>query len=234
MSIQKHMSAAASRVELSSASGRLSPRQALAALEVLAVFAGILLYIWRWQYSHPYLWIPFLAIILLSHVVHHDTLRTLGLGRNELRSSASVIVPLGALVLLPAFVYGVASGAVVPALPDLRSIHYFVNYLLWSIFQQYLAQSFFHNRLRAVIQNRHLSSLLVALMFAAAHIPNDVLMAVTLAGGFALAEVFARHRNIWPLALVQAVAGSLVAALVPAAVIHNMRVGPGYFFYGRR
>jgi hypothetical protein len=223
-----------SPVEISPASARRSGKQGLAALEVLAVFAGILLYIWRWQYSHPYFWIPFLAVVLLSHWVHHDSLRDLGLSLHGLRASAAIIIPLGLLILLPAFVYGVVSGAVVPAWPDLRTLHYFGVYLLWCIFQQYLTQSFFHNRLLGIFKSRHASSLLVAVMFGAAHIPNAVLMGVTTAGGFLLAEVFARHRNIWPLALVQAVAGCLAAVLVPAALIHNMRVGPGYFFYGKQ
>jgi Type II CAAX prenyl endopeptidase Rce1-like len=205
--------------------------QAVAALEVLGVFAGILLYIWRWQYSHPYLWIPFLAAVLLSHLAHRDTLRGLGLGAHELAPCAKAILPLAVAILLPALVYGTASGIILPALPDLRAIHYFSNYLVWCIFQQYLAQSFFHNRLMSVVENRHASSSLVALMFAAAHIPNPALMVVTALGGFVLAEVFSRHHNIWPLALVQAVAGALVAALVPAPILHNMRVGPGYFFY---
>ena len=234
MSIQEDMSTTTSPVEISPASARQSGKQGLATLEVLAVFAGILLYIWRWQYSHPYFWIPFLAIVLLSHWVHHDSLRHLGLSLHGLRASAAIIVPLGALILVPAFAYGVVSGIVVPSWPDLRTLHYFGAYLVWCVFQQYLTQSFFHNRLLGIFKSRHISSLLVAVMFGAAHIPNPALMAVTALGGFVLAEVFARHRNIWSLALVQAVAGCLVAVLVPAALIHNMRVGPGYFLYNQR
>jgi Type II CAAX prenyl endopeptidase Rce1-like len=225
------MSTTTSHVELLPARAHPPLRQAVAALEVLAVFAGILLYIWRLQYSHPYLWIPFLAAVMLSHFAHRDTLRGLGLGAHELGPCARTIFPLAVAVLLPALLYGLARGIILPALPGFRAIHYFSNYLIWCIFQQYLAQSFFHNRLMSVVENRYVSSSLVALMFAAAHLPNPALMAVTALGGFVLAEVFSRHRNLWPLALVQAVAGALVAALVPAPILHNMRVGPGYFFY---
>jgi len=52
--------------------------------------------------------------------------------------------------------------------------------------------------------------------------------------GFIFAEIFARHRNIWPIALAQAVGGLLLAAVSPASLMHNMRVGPGYLFYGLR
>ena len=85
-----------------------------------------------------------------------------------------------------------------------------------------------------VIRNRHVSSALVGIMFSATHIPNLILMVATLVAGFVFAEVFARHRNIWPLALAQAVGGLLLAAVSPDALIHHMRVGPGYFFYGIR
>jgi membrane protease YdiL (CAAX protease family) len=95
-------------------------------------------------------------------------------------------------------------------------------------------QSYFHHRLTSVIENRHLTSLLVAIMFGGTHIPNPILIVATSVGGFMLAEIFARHRNIWPLALAQTVGGILIAVVSPASLIHNMRVGPGYFFYGIR
>jgi membrane protease YdiL (CAAX protease family) len=82
--------------------------------------------------------------------------------------------------------------------------------------------------------NHHVSCLFVALMFGAAHIPNPILMVATTLGGFILAEVFARHRNVYPLALAQTVGGFLIAALSPTSLIHNMRVGPGYFLFGLR
>ena len=85
-----------------------------------------------------------------------------------------------------------------------------------------------------VIRNRHVSSALIGIMFSATHIPNLILMVATLVAGIVFAEVFARYRNIWPLALAQAVGGLLLAAVAPDVLIHHMRVGPGYFFYGIR
>lgn len=209
-----------------------SPQRAVAALEVLGVYAGILFYIWRWESVHPLAWLPLFAFVLLTHVFHRDRLRSLGLSRHELRASAELILPLALLIFAPLAIFGLVRGDFAIGWPGKAALASFGSYLLWCCFQQYLAQCFFHRRLMSIIENGHLRSVLVGLIFGAAHIPNPVLMAATGAGGFLLAKVYARHPNIWPLALAQAVGGFLIAALTPAALIHNMRVGPGYFFYG--
>jgi len=226
------VSTSASHLEVFRSSTTPSSLRVAAALEVPVVYAGILLYIWRWQFTHPRAWMPLLAVVLLSHLLHRDSLRSLGLGWAEFAKSARLILPLAAAILVPVTAYGILSGRLSAVAPQPNALRYFAGYAAWCCFQQYLAQSFFHTRLVEVVPNPHHRSLLVGVMFGAAHIPNPVLMVVTTLGGFVLAEVFARHRNIWPLALAQAVAGPLLAAMTPAAVIHNMRVGPGYFFYG--
>ncbi len=201
------------------------------AIEILVLYAFTLEFIWRWQYRYPHAWVPMLAAIVASHFLHHDRLKDLGLTWEEARGSASVVLPLAIALYLPILIFGFARGALVLSLPDERTLAGFVGYLIWCAGQQYLAQSFFHHRLRSVVTSPHLSSLLVALMFGAAHIPNPVLMAATTFGGFIMAEIFLRHRNIWPLALAQAVGGFLLGAVTPASLIHHMRVGPGYFYY---
>lgn len=203
-------------------------------LEVLLVYAGILLYIWRWQFTYPREWMALLAVVLASHVAHRDTLRGLGLTFAGLRASARIILPIAAAVYVLAVILGFASGRLALIAPGWRTVVSFAGYLAWCAFQQYVAQSYFHYRLMSLTTNRHVSSLLVALLFGAAHIPNPILMVATTLGGLILSEVFARHRNIWPLALAQAVGGFLIAALSPASLIHNMRVGPGYYFFGLR
>lgn len=204
------------------------PRLATA-VEILAVYAGILFYIWRWQYTHPYAWIALLAAVILSHFPHHDTLRQMGLTAHELWPCARLIFPVFIVIAVPAAAYGLWRRDWVVLLPYSNAWLSFGEYALWCSFQQYLVQSYFHRRLRGILRTPHLSSLAVAIMFGGAHIPNPILMAATFAGGFVLAEVFARHPNIWPLALVQAGAGLLIGGLSPASVIHHMRVGPGYY-----
>lgn len=216
----------------SPAFGEAVPRrfaQYATAVEVVLVFTGILLYIWRWQFHHPRSWLWLLAAVVLSHVIHGDRFRDLGLGFSGMRGSAEIILPLAAAIYLPILLYFLAHGDLRLILPNLPALNRFLGYGAWCVIQQYLVQSYFHRRLMQVIRTPHLSAALVAVMFGACHIPNAVLMAVTTLGGYILAEVYARRRNIWPLALAQAVGGALVATLAPPALIHNMRVGPGYY-----
>jgi len=171
-------------------------------LEAAALFACALLYIWRWQHTHPRLWIAFLPVLAVSHLLHRDTLGGLGLGRINMGANARLALPIMLALYIPMVIFGLASGRLQLLWPGPASALYF------------------------------LSSAVVALMFGAAHIPNPVLMVATTIAGFIFSEIFARYRNIWPLALAQTVGGFLVAALTPAWLIHNMRVGPGYFFWG--
>jgi len=218
-------------------SGRNGPSRLLViatAFEVSLILAGILTYIWHWQHTHPRVWIVLFALILASHALHRDTLRGLGLGGNALRASAQWVLPVAVVLYLPMLFYGFQHHYLAFLRPTWQSLVLLLGYGCWCAFQQYLTQSYFHNRLMLVIRNRHVSSALVGIMFSATHIPNLILMVATLVAGFVFAEVFSRYRNIWPLALAQAVGGLLLAAVAPDALIHHMRVGPGYFFYGIR
>jgi len=206
----------------------------LTGLEAVGMFACVLLYIWRWQYVLPHLWILLLAIVFASHFVHRDTLQGLGLTLLELRPSAEKVLPIILILYVPLVIYGFAAGRLKVTPPDFAVLAYFIGYGSWCAAQQYLMQSYFHNRLLRAVRNPHLSSVLAAVMFGAAHIPNPILMVATTVAGFIFAEVFAHHRNIWPLAFAQTVGGFLVAAVSPPWLIHNMRVGPGYLFWNLR
>jgi membrane protease YdiL (CAAX protease family) len=75
------------------------------------------------------------------------------------------------------------------------------------------------------------AALLAGFAFGALHWPNPVLVPITFVGGVAMAWMFAQERNILPLALGQAVLGSLIWLAFPLAWHHSMRVGPGYWAY---
>jgi hypothetical protein len=204
------------------------------ALEVVLVYAGIVTYIWRWQHTFPHLWMALWGTILVSQLLHRETFRSLGLSLAGMRANAQMVLPIALTVYVPLLAFGFARHALTFVPVNWHAVASLLGYGGWCAFQQYLAQSYFHNRLMEAVRSRHLSSLLVGIIFGSAHIPNPILMVATTVAGFVFAEAFARHRNIWPLALAQAVGGLLLAAVSPASLMHNMRVGPGYLFYGLR
>ena len=204
------------------------------ATEAMLVYAGIVTYIWSWHRTYPHSWMVLWGIILVSHFLHRDTFRSLGLSLAGMRANAQLVLLIALAFYVPLLIYGFARHTLALMEVNGHVVESLLGYGAWCAFQQYLAQSYFNNRLMVAVRSRHLSSLLVGLIFGSAHIPNPILMVATTVTGFVFAEIFARHRNIWPLALAQAVGGLLLAAVSPASLMHNMRVGPGYLFYGLR
>lgn len=107
----------------------------------------------------------------------------------------------------------------------------FGGYTLWSFVQQFLLQGYFLFRLLRLLPRRESAAVAAALMFTAAHLPNPILVPLTLIWGTCACFVFLRHRNIYPLAIAHAVLGITVAVTVPGPVVRNMRVGLGYLRY---
>ena len=228
------MSTVTSAGEIEAGSGSHARPAIYSALEAMLVYAAVIAYIWRWQGTYPHSWMAIWGVILISHFLHRDTFRSLGLSLAGMRASAQLVLPIALAFYLPLLLFGLVRHTLTVVELNGHVLSSLLGYGTWCAFQQYLAQSYFHNRLMEAVRSPHLSSALVGIIFGSAHIPNPILMVATTVAGFIFAEIFARHRNIWPLALAQAVGGLLLAAVSPAWLMHNMRVGPGYLFYGLR
>ena len=103
--------------------------------------------------------------------------------------------------------------------------------LVWAFAQQFLAQSFFFLHLEYLLRSGRRAVIATALVFASAHIPNPVLVPVTLGGGLILSEVFRRSRTLYLLAVAHALVALALSISVPETVLHDMRVGIGYIFF---
>jgi hypothetical protein len=113
--------------------------------------------------------------------------------------------------------------------PAWRVAGVLIGYCWWALFQQYLLNGYFANRLSASIDTRHqyMVAPMAGAMFAGAHAPNMLLMGVTLVGGTVAAIAYQRHRNLLFLAFAHALIGTLIWFAVPDTVSHHLRVGPG-------
>ncbi|MCU1308498.1 MAG: hypothetical protein JWN45_3193 [Acidobacteriaceae bacterium] len=104
-------------------------------------------------------------------------------------------------------------------------------YSLWALMQQFIAQSYFFIRFESLLGSGKRAVLPTAILFAAAHLPNPVLLVATAVGGVALTEVFRRYRTLYTIAIAHAVVGVAITLCVPDDVDRHMRVGIGYLHY---
>jgi membrane protease YdiL (CAAX protease family) len=105
-------------------------------------------------------------------------------------------------------------------------------YTLWALVQEVVLQCFFLSRLLHLIGNTTGAAVTTAVLFALAHLPSPILMAITLVCGLAACLFFLRFRTLYPLAIAHAILGLAIAITVPRAVDHNMSVGLAYLTYG--
>jgi membrane protease YdiL (CAAX protease family) len=155
--------------------------------------------------------------------------------RDELGVGRRGFVP--SLWILPAAV--VLSGVSIFAAAKLGTLHplykgdfkHIAGYVLWTIFQQFLLQDYFMDRLLRLVSNESVAVTVAGTLFAAAHLPSPLLTAATLLWGIASCALFRRYRNLWTLGLAQGVLGLCFAVCVPDALHHHLRVGLGYVRY---
>jgi membrane protease YdiL (CAAX protease family) len=105
------------------------------------------------------------------------------------------------------------------------------GYVLWTIYQQFLLQDYFMERMLRLVSSDAAAITLTGALFAAAHLPNLVLTAATLAWGIISCALFRRYRKLWALGLAQGLLGLCIAICVPDALHHHLRVGLGYLRY---
>lgn len=200
----------------------------VAAAEAIAVFAACQLFLWEYSQRYRRFWLVLLAFMIGSVLLRRETATRLGL--RPLHGLASLRwVALGvAAGAGPLLLYGWSHGRIGLGWPDGLALLQFTGYAVWCVLQQFALQSFMHNRLLDSIRSPHLSSLLSALIFGSLHLPNPVLTIATFVGGWAMGEVFTRHRNIWVLALGQALVSTAILVSLPDSMHHRLRVGPGF------
>jgi hypothetical protein len=205
-------------------------RIALSLVDVTGMPAYIAWFIWRGQFLHtPLSWVGFPIWLVASFLLHRDNPKTLGVRAENLwpaTKQAAIVYGIFAAGLL---MTGIALRQSLHLPPNYRSFGRMWLYFTFCLLQQIALNSLLMNRLVSLISRRWLASIIVGTIFAALHWPNPVLVPLTFIGGTAMAWMFARVRNILPLAAGQALLGSLVWWAFPIAWHHMLRVGPGYY-----
>ena|SRR5437016_7888250 len=202
--------------------------------EPLAFSAYVACYIWQLQTSYFLAWLIFPAWMIASFAAHGDTAKTIGWRADNLWSatkrSATILAPGAAGLCL----VGVFFGAMHRPAHHILAPRHFLGYMAFCLLQQVALNSYLTNRLLGATHSTARTSLLSGAIFAALHWPNPVLIPLTFIGGVAMAWLFARDRNIIPLAAWQGILGTLVWWAFPIPWHHAMQVGPGFYTFGPR
>lgn len=154
----------------------------------------------------------------------------MGLGEKGLVRSLWVVAAALGLCAVGLTLGGVFHSLHGPVMPG-RVTHRYWAYSIWALVQEFLLLDFFLLRLCRVLPGSGWAVGALAVLFATAHIPNPVLMPLTLLWGGIAGALFLRYRNLYTLGLAHAILGICVAIAVPGVVTHNMRVGYGYLTY---
>src|SRR6266849_5284335 len=202
-------------------------------VEGVAFSGFIAWYIWRLQFTHASSWLVFPVWLIVSFLAHHNTPKTLGWRADNLWPASRQAAMVFGVCILALCAAGIYFDALHRLPAHLIDSHRFFGYFSFCLLQQVALNSYLMDRFLSAVERPWIAALFSSIVFAALHWPNPVLVPLTLVGGFAMCWLFARERNILPLTLGQAVLGGLVWWAFPIAWHHAMRVGPGYYAFGR-
>jgi hypothetical protein len=197
--------------------------------DVTLLPAFILWFIWQLQFTARWTWIIFIIWMVASFAAHRDTPKTLGWRADNLGDASWRAFVAFGLMAAGLIVAGLVLRQPAHLPPNLISWQRLWTYFAFCVLQQVALNSLVHNRMLSLIRNEYVAAGLTGVIFAACHWPNPVLVPLTLIGGAVMAWLFGRARNIIPLAIGQAILGSLVWWAFPIAWHHHLRVGPGYY-----
>ena len=184
-------------------------KRALALVDVVGLPIFILAFIWRLQFTTNWAWLGFVVWMIASFAIHRDTPRTLGWRADNLWSATKRAAVVFAILASALSLTGILLRAPWHLPEHLIKLNRLWSYFAFCVLQQVALNSLLMNRMIFLVSRRWLAAALTGVIFAACHWPNPVLVPITFVGGTVMAWLFARERNIVPLAVMQALLGTL-------------------------
>ena len=190
-----------------------------------AILAVILSYIWVLEPRLPRAFVVLPGAMVAALGLWH-ALRT-----GEWGLAPAALLPglrATALFTAPAVLALLAAGAAMGTLHAHRdSLADIALLVAWGGAQQWLLQTVVLRDAQHAT-SRRAGLLLAALLFAAVHLPNPFLVAMTFAGALAWCAIYDRHPNVLPLALSHAMVTLAILHAFDASLTGRLRIGPSY------
>lgn len=197
-------------------------------VELVLGYGAIVGVIWTPEHLQRFLSPVVLVLTLWVVLARRPSRDALGVGTRGLVRSLWILPAAVVLALVSVFV-----AAKIGTLHSLYKADFphIAGYVLWTIYQQFLLQDYFMDRLLRLGFNKTAAVTFAGMLFALAHLPNLALTVATLVWGIVSCALFQRYRNLWVLGLAQGLLGLCFAICVPDALHHHLRVGLGYLRY---
>ena len=215
-------------------------------LEVASVIASVFITTWvliplqpepRFLIALPGLFAT--ALVLNSHRVRRERFAEVGLSLRNFGRALRLLTPPTLLVCLIVMVIGFTAhsfhqtshfGATIIVVP------------IWALIQQYMLQAFIFRRIcwllaspTAPLEERKRQTrwaiFATAMVFSLAHLPNPMLMFLTLLGALLWSWVYDRAPNLIAPALSHAIISLMLMTSMPPWFLPSMSVGYKHFLY---
>jgi hypothetical protein len=207
---------------------RPAPGSARDLIELILGFGLIVFVLWMPEFPQHILSPVALVVTLTIVLARRPSLEDLGISWRGLAPSLWIL-PAAIVLVLVSLLVAKHIGTLHPLYKgDFKHI---AGYVLWTLYQQFLLNDLFMPRLTRLLASENAAVGLAAVLFAAAHLPNFWLAAVTLLWGAVACLLFRRYHNLYALGLAQGLLGICFAVCVPDSLSHHLRVGLGYLRY---
>jgi membrane protease YdiL (CAAX protease family) len=201
----------------------------------LAILASVLVYTWAIDPIAPGWVTPIPVVLVLGLAIRH-AYRAGADPRGRPRADAWGVNPAAFLPALgqSAVLTGIAALAMFLAGSRLGTWHprgdawtSMALLIPWGLGQQFALHTVFLRDAQAGV-GRSAGIVLAAALFAALHLPNPFLTAVTFAGALAWCWIYDRHPNLLPLALSHALLTLAILCAFDETTTGHLRVGAAY------
>ena len=205
-------------------------RRSVLICEITLVFLLILAQIWFVGEALSFFVLLPLGAVVTSWVLRKDSLETLGLAHFSFRGFARLWLLLAAGVVV-VLVVGAFGNPAFFRSPSLGVTLRFILYLIPALLQQTLLNGYFVNRVHSLTKSRISTTVIIGILFSVVHLPNPVLVTLTLYGGMISAYFFVGRKNVYPLAVAHAALAAVAYCALPQAWHHGFRIGMQFSLY---